>query len=181
MSDRKYICIYGASSDTIDSSFTEAAYLLGELIAEHGYGLICGGGKGGLMAAAIEGCLNKNGEAIGVLPSFMIEKKWQHPKVTKLIVTPDMHTRKQTMIENSIAAIGLPGGIGTLEELMEIITWKQLKLYSGKVIILNTNSYYAPLLEMLNKMSLQGFMRKRRINLWSTATTPDEVMALILK
>lgn len=172
----KNICIYGASSSSIDQSYKNAAFRVGELIAESGYGLVCGGGRGGLMAAAIEGALSKGGHTTGVLPSFMIEREWQHPQLSEIIKTDDMHHRKRTMAELSQAVIALPGGVGTLEELLEIITWKQLKLYYGNIVILNTDKYYNPLLKMLSDTIDKGFMRKGSKRLWETAETPEEAL-----
>lgn len=172
----KKICIYGASSNHIDDVYVKAAFQTGKLIATKGYGLVCGGGRGGLMAAAIEGALSAGGHTTGVLPAFMIEKGWHHPGLSETIVTDDMHSRKLTMATGSQAVIALPGGVGTLEELMEIITWRQLKLYSGRVVILNTEGYYDPLLEMFRMMKDKGFMREGSGSLWITASEPEEAI-----
>lgn len=173
---RKAIVVYGASSEQIDPRYKEAATELGRLIAASGHALICGGGKAGLMKAAIDGATQAGGETIGVLPQFMVDNQWQHPSLTEMIATPDMHTRKQTMARMSIAAIACPGGCGTFEELLEIITWRQLNLYRGQVVILNTLGYYDPLLEMLNRGVKEGFMRPDHTRLWHVAATPREAL-----
>lgn len=141
---KRAVTVYGASSDQIDPCYKEAAYELGRRIAEAGCSLVCGGGKAGLMKAAIDGAVDAGGEAIGVLPHFMVENAWQYQRLTSMIDTPDMHSRKHTMARMSCAAIACPGGCGTFEELMEIITWRQLNLYRGQVVILNTAGYYDP-------------------------------------
>lgn len=178
--ERKSIVVYGASSEQINPVYKEAAFELGREIARRGLGLICGGGKAGLMKAAIDGAGSENGYTIGVLPQFMVDRQWQHPDLDEMIATPDMHSRKQTMARLSSAAIACPGGCGTFEELMEIITWRQLNLYRGQVVILNTLGYYDPLLEMLKRTVEQGFMRADHTALWSVASTPSEAVELAL-
>lgn len=170
------ICVYGASSSRIDPIYKDAARQTGQLIAMSGCPLVCGGGRGGLMAQAIEGANSKGGLTIGVLPQFMIDRQWQHPDLGRMIATPDMHRCKQTMASMSRAVIALPGGIGTLEELLEIITWRQLGLYNGNITILNTAGYYDPLIAMLERTIDQHFMRQGSHNLWHLASTPEEAV-----
>lgn len=180
MAEKRYICIYGSSSDRIGEEYRKAAYRTGELIAQEGYGLVCGGGKGGLMAACIDGVLSRGGEAIGVLPEFMIAKNWQHGGLTELIVTPDMHSRKRRMSGMSTGVIAFAGGVGTMEELMEIITWRQLDLYDGKVVILNTMGFYDGLMELFAKMQSEGFMREGSGMLWDVANDADEAVKKVI-
>lgn len=174
---KQAICVYGASSPDIDPFYKEQAHLLGELIARSGSPLVCGGGVSGLMASAIEGCLEAGGEAIGVLPAFMIERGWNHPLLSEIVVTPDMHTRKERMAAMAKAVIALPGGCGTLEELLEIITWRQLNLFKGNIVIADLNSYYTPLLTMLDRTIEQGFMHEDHRRLWSVARDAHEAVA----
>ena len=178
---QKAICIYGASSSNIAEVYKHDAYAVGELIARKGYALVSGGGRGGLMASATDGALSAGGEAIGILPEFMVEKGWQHPALTRMVSCPDMHTRKRTMAEMSHGVIALPGGVGTLDELMEIITWRQLSLYQGNIVILNTNGFYDPLFAMLDKICKEHFMRPSRKRLWSVAATPEEAVEAAIK
>ena len=175
------ICVYGASSSKIDDVYKTAAHSLGTLIGTSGHPLVSGGGRGGLMAEAIEGALEAGGEAIGVLPGFMVERQWQHPHLTRMVVTDSMHSRKHTMASLSQAAIAMPGGVGTLEELMEIITWRQLSLFKGNVVILNTEGYYDPLLQMLAGAAHKGFMRPASGRLFSVASTPEQALEQALK
>lgn len=175
------ITVYGASSDRIDSCYTDAARTLGRLIAEAGRPLVCGGGRKGIMGAAIEGAIAAGGEAVGVIPQFMVDRSWHNPALSRMIVTDGMHPRKRTMAQLSVAAIACPGGIGTFEELTEIITWRELGLWHGNIVILNTRDYYGPLLEMLDKASRLNFMRSPAGTLWSVASTPEEAVRLALR
>ncbi|MDE6802757.1 MAG: TIGR00730 family Rossman fold protein [Muribaculaceae bacterium] len=175
-----HITIYGASSPDIDPRFIEAARRVGELIAGRGVTLVSGGGRTGLMAAAIEGASVSSGATVGILPQFMIDRRWGHPDLGTTISTPDMHTRKRKMASLSGAVIALPGGVGTLEELLEIITWRQLGLYQGNIVILNTLGYYDPLLQMLERSIEMHFMNPDHRSLWQVAATPDEAVALAL-
>ncbi|MCI9606953.1 MAG: TIGR00730 family Rossman fold protein [Muribaculaceae bacterium] len=179
--EMKGICVYGASCSDIAEVYKTAAYRVGSLVAAAGRPLVSGGGRGGLMAAAIEGAVDAEGEAIGILPDFMVAKGWQHDRLTTMLTAPDMHTRKHTMARMSSGVIALPGGVGTLDELMEIITWRQLGLYTGNVVILNTYGYYDPLLQMLARIKEQGFMRGSGEGLWSVASTADEAVETALK
>ena len=172
------ICIYGASRNNIDEAYKLAARETGRLVALAGRPLVSGGGRGGLMAAAIEGANAAGGTTIGVLPQFMVDKGWQHPELSQMIVAPDMHTRKRTMASLSSAAIALPGGIGTLEELLEIMTWRQLGLFKGRVVILNTAGFYDGLVEFLHSVAAKGFMRYDMTGLFAVASTPQQAVEL---
>lgn len=174
------ICIYGASSENIPEQYKVAATECGALIARAGAALVCGGGKAGLMRCAIDGALLNNGTAIGVLPDFMVQKGWQHPGLSEMIVEPSMHARKSRMAALSSGVIALPGGIGTLEELTEIITWRKLNLYTGQVVILNIDGFFNPLLQMFERTAEQGFMYPEHLCLWSVASTPAEAVAMAL-
>ncbi len=172
------VAVYCASSSDIDVRYLDVARRMGLLIAESGLTLVCGGGAGGMMAAAIEGAVSAGGEAVGVLPHFMIEKKWNHPSLTRCIDTESMHHRKMTMASMSRAAVARPGGIGTLDELAEIMTWNQLGLFTGPVIIVNTDSYYDLLVSFFESMQSKGFMRGGHIPA-TVVATPEEAMDII--
>lgn len=178
--EKRSITVYGASSPGVDDIFKDAAYMTGREIALGGYALTSGAGRTGLMAAAIDGALSAGGKTIGVIPRFMDERGWAHPSLTEKIVTEDMHRRKEIMLETAHSVIALPGGVGTLEELLEAITWRQLGLFKGNIIILDTDSYYSPLLQMLDNTISRHFMRYDHDSLWQVATTPAEAVALAL-
>ena len=107
---------------------------------------MCGAGNQGLMRNLADGCLDNGGKAVGVIPKFMADNGWGYDALTQTVVTPDIHTRKERMAAMADAVVALPGGCGTLEELLEIITWKQLGLYKGKIVIVNTEGFFTPLL-----------------------------------
>ena len=115
----------------------------------------------------------------GVIPHFMVEQNWYHKGLTELVEVDNMHERKQRMADLSDAVIALPGGCGTLEELLEVITWKQLGLYLNPIVILNINGYFDPLLEMFRKAVDEHFMRPQHVGLWAVASTPAEAVELI--
>ena len=177
--DIKSICVYCASSSQIDRKYADAAYALGEEMAARGITLVNGAGNQGLMRASADGCLQHGGQAVGIIPSFMIVEGWCHQGMTRLVETPDMHVRQQKMAEQSDAAIFLPGGCGTLAEMSELITWKQLGLYLKHIVILNTGGYYDCLLRFLRQAADERFMRQQHTALWRVASTPHEALDLV--
>lgn len=175
----KSVCVYCASSTKIDKTYFKAADKLGKLLAGKNIRIINGAGCQGLMAAVSNSALEAGGKVTGVIPHFMVEQGWNHTGLTQTIETETMHERKKLMAEMSDATIALPGGCGTLEELLEIITWKQLGIYLKPIVILNINGYFTPLLEMLEKAIEQNFMRPEHIKLWEVADTPEEAVDLL--
>ena len=178
MQSKKNICVYCASSSKVDSCYTDAAYTLGTLIGKEGMCLITGGGCQGLMRSVEDGALASGGTAIGVIPQFMVEQGWHHKGLSQLRITKDMHERKQTMANLSDAVIALPGGCGTMEELCEIITWKQLGLYLNPIVILNINGYYDHLIKQFERAIEEHFMGKIHGDIWHVATTPAEALQM---
>ena len=180
MSNVKTICVYCASSTQIDPAYFEAARRVGQLIAERGITLVNGAGSMGLMAASADGCLEHGGRAVGIIPTFMVREGWCHQGMTEIIETENIHIRQEKMAEMSDAAIVLPGGCGTLAELTELITWKQLGIYLKPIILLNTLNYYEPLLRALHEAARQHFMREQHTDIWRVAQTPEEAIELAL-
>ncbi len=174
----KRICVYCASSEKIDDVYFSDAYNLGRLMAKRGITLVNGAGNEGLMCASTDGCLDAGGHAVGVIPTFMIEEGWCHTGMAEIIETEDIHIRQEKMAELSDAAIVLPGGCGTFAELMELITWKQLGIYLKPIILLNTNGYFNPLLEVLEQAVAQQFMRREHAAIWQVADTPEQALEL---
>ena len=179
MSEIKRVAVYAASSSQVSSEYIDAAAELGRTLAAEGIEIVYGAGKVGLMGTLADAALDAGGKVTGVIPQFMVDNGWCREKLTNLIVTPDMHTRKEKIVSLADATIALPGGVGTLEELMEIITWKQLGLYANPIVILNKRGYFNPLKEMLERAVEEKFMREIHRNLWSIADTPRQAADLI--
>jgi uncharacterized protein (TIGR00730 family) len=158
--------------------YTDAAAKLGCLLAEKDLTCVCGAGRDGLMRTVADACLQNDGKVIGVIPRFMYDEGWWNPYLTNLFITNNIHERKKKMADLSDAVIALPGGCGTMEELLEIITWKQLGLYDGTIVILNVNNYYDPLIQMLKNAVDEQFMREDQQTAWAVAATPEEAMGL---
>ena len=179
MNQIKNVCVYSASSTKIAPVYFAAAEELGRLLALRGINLVNGAGSIGLMAATSNAVLANGGTVTGVIPRFMVEQGWHHTGLTRLVETDTMHERKQLMAQLADAVIALPGGCGTLEELLEIITWKQLGLYLNPIVILNIDGFFNPLIEMLEQAIDQQFMRPEHAALWCVASTPVEALELI--
>ncbi len=173
------VCVYCASSTQIDEKYFRAAEELGKLIAQKGLRLITGAGNMGLMNTVENAALAAGGRVTGIIPSFMVKEGWHHTGLSELIETTSMHERKQMMADLSDGVIALPGGCGTFEELLEIITWKQLGLYLNPIIILNTDGYYDHLIAQLRQAIDENFMRDIHGNIWCVATTPNEAIELL--
>lgn len=177
--DINNICVYCASSNKVSDIYGETAYELGALLAKEGITVVTGAGGIGLMRKVEDGALDNGGKAIGVIPQFMVEHGWHHTGLTELRITESMHERKQTMASLSDAVIALPGGCGTIEELSEIITWKQLGLYFNPIVILNVNGYYNHFIAQLEQAIEEHFMGEIHGKIWSVAETPSEALEII--
>lgn len=173
------VCVYCASSTKINPVYFEAASALGQLLGERKLRVINGAGSMGLMRAVSDATLQSGGMVTGVIPRFMVEQDWHHTELTELIEVESMHERKQLMADLSDAVIALPGGCGTLEELLEIITWKQLGLYLKPIVILNVNGYFDPLLDMFQRCVGEMFMRPQHADMWMVAETPEKAVEMI--
>jgi uncharacterized protein (TIGR00730 family) len=173
------ICVFGASSRNLNEEYMDAAYQLGNLIAKQGWCCVNGAGSEGLMRAVSDGALDAGGEAVGVIPQFMVDNGWHYDRLTRIITTTDMHERKMTMAQMTDAVVALPGGCGTMEELLEVITWRQLRLTPKPIIVLNTQGYYDNLVAMIEHAIAQGFMKKSHHRLWRVVSTPAEAIEAI--
>ncbi len=173
------ICVFASSSSRIKSEFEIAAARLGSLLAKSGIDVVYGGGGIGLMGKFADAVIKEGGKITGVIPLFMKEEGWGHKGLTNMIVTPDMGERKKTLFSISDAVVALPGGVGTLEELTEAITLKQLSLFGGPVIILNTLGFYRSFFTFLDNMVETHFLRKEHKSIWDIANTPEEVISAL--
>ena len=172
---RRAVCVYCASSRTSHPEYREAAFRLGVVLAEQQLGVVYGGGARGSMGALADGALSKGGRVVGILPRFMADLEWGHPKLTELELVEDMRIRKHIMLARSQAAIALPGGSGTLEELLEAITLKRLGLYLNPILLVNTRGFFNPLLELLSHAIDEHFMDERHASMWEVVAEPEEV------
>ncbi len=165
MSTLRRVCVFCGSSPGVRPSYLEAARALGATIARRGLGLVYGGASVGLMGAVAEAALAAGGEVIGVLPRSLQEREIAHLGLTELHVVDSMHTRKAMMAERADAFVALPGGLGTLEELFEVLTWRLLGLHRKPAGLLDVEGYYAPLVAFLERSVDEGFLRREHLRL----------------
>ena len=159
MSTIESICVYCASGPGNNPAFIDAATKLGRILAENGIRLVYGGGSVGLMGALAEAVLDHGGTVIGVIPDFLVNREHMLLRVPVRIITPDMHERKRVMFERADAFVALPGGVGTLEELVEQLTWAQLGRHKKPILILNIANFWEPLCQLLEQMEKLDFIR----------------------
>ena len=159
MNQIKTVCVYCGSGSGSNPRFVEAATALGKVFAENGIRLVYGGGSVGLMGAVAKSVLDHGGSVTGIIPDFLIKKERMLDRPQELIITPDMHERKRLMFERSDAFVALPGGVGTLEELVEQLTWQQLGRHSKPVLLANIDNFWDPLLALLTHMRANQFIR----------------------
>lgn len=180
MENIKSVCVFCASSPNTAQIYLDQAFELGRLLALKGIGIVTGGGSMGLMASVEDGALSVGGKVTAVIPQFMIEAGWLHDGIKDVVVTETMHERKQKMFELADAIVTLPGGCGTLDELTEALTLKQLGLLSSPVVIMNSNGFFDYFLQHLQRQSDEGFMRSVHLELWSVASGPSAVLDQLL-
>jgi uncharacterized protein (TIGR00730 family) len=159
MSKIKTVCVYCGSGPGNNPRFLEAASALGKILAENGIRLVYGGGSTGMMGAIATSVLDHGGSVTGIIPEFLNTRERMLTRVQELVVTPDMHERKRLMFERSDAFVALPGGVGTLEELVEQMTWQQLGRHSRPVLLANIDGFWEPLLALLTHMRATQFIR----------------------
>jgi uncharacterized protein (TIGR00730 family) len=172
------ICVFCASNSGTSPAYLAAATELGTALAHHGIGLVYGGGRVGLMGAVADAVLAAGGEAIGVIPAHLVEKEIAHTGLTELVVTDSMHARKARMAQLADGFVALPGGFGTIEEVVEVLTWNQLGLIAKPVVLLDVQGFYAPLLELAAGAVDAGFLRAEHLALAQVATTVAGALAL---
>ncbi len=176
----KRVCVFCASSRQVHPEYFDAANRLGNELAKQDVTIIYGGGGAGLMGEVATSALAEGGKVIGILPRFMSDLEWGHTGLTELKLVDNMRERKQMMIENVDAVVALPGGCGTLEELLEVITLKRLGIFLKPIIILNVRGFFVPQIEMLNKCINEHFMNEKHKSIWGVASKAEEVVERIL-
>jgi uncharacterized protein (TIGR00730 family) len=153
------LCVYCGSSRGVDPQFREAARELGTLLAAAGIDLVYGGGRVGLMGLLADAVLTAGGKVTGVIPARLLQAEVAHPGVSEMVVVDSMHDRKRLMAEKADAFAVLPGGIGTLDELFETLSWKQLELHDKPMLLVDIGGYWAPLRALLDHLVVNGFAR----------------------
>lgn len=173
------VCVFCGSAKGADPSYAAVADRLGEAIAERGWGLVFGGGHIGLMGVIADAALRTGGEVIGVIPRQLRDKELAHPHATQMHVVDSMHERKALMASLSDAFVALPGGFGTADELFEILTWRQLGIHNKPIALLNHRNYFGAMLEWIDTMLAEGFLKAKYRGLWTVAEAPEDLLERI--
>ena len=173
------ICVYCGSSGRVDDRFKESARLLGQGIGQRGLQLVYGGGRVGLMGIVADATLEAGGRAVGIIPEHLQTAEVEHPGLTEVHVVDSMHTRKRMMVERSDAFLVLPGGLGTLDETFEILTWRQLRLHDKPVILLNIDNYWGPLLKAIDHMIDERFVQERHRDLFQVVDRIEDAFTAL--
>lgn len=173
------VCVFCASSRETGGVYLDAAADLGRLLARSGITVVSGGGSTGCMGALAEGALGAGGRVIGVLPRFMKDLEWAHPGLTELRLVEDLHVRKRIMAREADAFVALPGGSGTLEELIEAISWKRLGLYAHPIVMVNVANFFDPLVELLERAIGERFMDPHHRSMWRVVDGAEDVLEAI--
>ncbi|MEO0898166.1 MAG: TIGR00730 family Rossman fold protein [Bacteroidota bacterium] len=176
----KRIAVYCGSGKGTKPAYEKAAREFGKAMSRHGIGLVFGGGHVGIMGVVADAVLEEGGEAIGVIPGFLKKREVGHTGLTEMIEVESMHIRKQKMVDLADAFAILPGGLGTLDELMEILTWKQLGLNQSPIGILNTEGYYTPLMGLMHHMESHGFIRNPIEKYIKVSDEPERLLELLV-
>lgn len=172
---QRAICVYCGSSRRCDPEYLDVAFRLGCLLADRGWSVVYGGGGGGSMGALADGALSRGGRVIGIIPRFMRELEWGHTALPELRVVEDLAVRKELMLRESQGVVALPGGSGTFDELLEAITLKRLGLYSHPIVLVDTRSFFKPLVELLERSVAERFMDERHLQMWQLVPSHEEV------
>lgn len=183
MNEIRSICVYCGSSPGRGEAYLKAGHTLGRSIAQAGLRLVYGGGTKGIMGAVAESALRAGGKVTGIIPRFLMNREATAPALQKLddlVVTENMHERKHLMFERSDAFVALPGGIGTVEEIVEIMTWAQLGHHRKPMIFANVDGFWDPMLTMLDHMRAEGFIHTGHLVQPTVVENPDAVVAAIL-
>lgn len=173
------ICVFCGSSSRVDAVHKNAASEFGRILGERGCTLIYGGGRVGLMGLAADATLDAGGKVVGVIPTFLQNLEVGHPGLDELVVTDSMHERKRIMYERADAFVILPGGLGTLDETMEALTWAQLKLSEKPIVFVDVAGFWQPLLKLIDHTIEAGFTREENRGLFRVVDTPAEVFDVI--
>jgi len=175
----KSVCVYCGSANGVSEDYVTAAIEIATLLAKQGIRIVYGGGHVGLMGTVADAAMHAGTQVIGIIPEHIRAKEVQHTGLTELHVVPDMHTRKRMMVERADAFIILPGGLGTLDEAFEILTWKKLNLHNKPVLLFNQNSYWDPFIALVVHCIKEGFALPSDRALFQVVTTPQELLRIV--
>lgn len=173
------VCVYLGSSGKCDEIHKKTAFDFGVLLAKAGMTLVYGGGRVGLMGILADSVMKAGGKVIGIIPEHISRREVSHDELTELHVVDSMHTRKQMMVSRSDAFVVLPGGIGTLDELCEVMTWKQLGIHDKPIIIANVNEYWTPFIKMIDNVISNRFMREEDRRLITAVDNINDVIGTL--
>lgn len=173
------VCVFCASSAKISKKYFDQTELVAQELVNAGSSIVYGGGSVGLMGCLADKALSLGGEVIGILPRFMDKVEWGHKGLSKMVLVKDMRERKKLLINNVDAVIALPGGCGTLEELMEVYTLKRLGKFTKPIIVLNTDGFYNHLEMLIEKMIDENFMRPEHRQIWQLVNSPSDIVPAI--
>ncbi|HOO51295.1 MAG TPA: TIGR00730 family Rossman fold protein [Alphaproteobacteria bacterium] len=179
MSQIKSVCVYCGSSTISDPVYNAPTELLGQSLAAAGITLVYGGGNPGLMGKVANSCMAAGGSVIGIIPDSILKLEARHDDVTELHVVPNMHVRKAMMAEKSDAFIVMPGGLGTLDETFEILTWRYLGIHNKPVIIANIEGYWTPMIDLINHMASKNFVKQEHLQTFTVANSIEEIMDIL--
>lgn len=171
------VCVYCGTGEAVNPLYKTAAADLGKVLAASDVRLVYGGGSVGLMGIVSESCMQAGGRVMGIIPAHLSEKEGQKHDITDLVIVDSMHTRKNMMVEQSDGFIVLPGGLGTLDETFEILTWKYLGLHDKPVVLVNINGFYDPLVATIRHMVAEGFTPKHHLDMFVVVNTVEDVLA----
>ena len=173
------VCIFCSSSNNVDKKYRNTAKSLAHILSENNITIIYGGGNTGMMGDIANTCLENKSEIIGIIPKFLKERENLHPRLSKTYIEDDMHTRKMKMYKLSDMFVCLPGGLGTLDEFIEIIAWKQLGLHNKNIILINTDNYWDKLLSIFKDMYNKRFIYQNNDNLFNVIDKVEKIVSII--
>ena len=179
MTGVKRVCVYCGSSGRVAETLRDSARRTGRLLAQSGMELIYGGGHIGLMGLAADAALAAGGRVVGIIPDFLHARELTHERLSELVVVGSMHERKQRMFERADAFAILPGGLGTLDEAIECITWKQLRLHDKPIVLVDVEGYWQPLLKLIDHAIATGFARAEIRDALTVVSSPEEMIAAL--
>ncbi|PZO88832.1 MAG: TIGR00730 family Rossman fold protein [Micavibrio aeruginosavorus] len=179
MTEINKVCVYCGSSARVDQVYKDAAVELGKTIAANNWGVVYGGGRVGLMGLVADSALASGAEVFGIIPRHIQSREIEHTDLTELVIVDTMHVRKQMMVDRADAFVILAGGLGTLDEFFEILTWKQLGLHDKPVVVVNINGYWDKMIEAIRHIASEKFMREEDLTAFTVVNSVAEVPAAI--